>query len=73
MGVRGLGIKGINEAFEMFREDATYTIISAFRKEAKLIYESKNMKPEDKRKALDSAHTAMLNIARAYYGKKPLE
>jgi hypothetical protein len=82
-GLRGEGVKGLNQAFNISRAlqgderimfaEMTAKILSSLRKKSFDIRKDPDMEPEEKRKQLDATYLGMINAARIYFGKKGLK
>jgi hypothetical protein len=71
IGIRGKGIRTeIPLQLQKYRKTAT--ALSTVRKMVNVVYESKELKPEEKREALDNLYLAMINLARSTMGQKPI-
>ena len=63
--------KGMSETLTVLRDTAG--ALSMLRKIADRIYKDQLLTPELKKRRLDITYYLMINLARAYYGKAPLE
>jgi hypothetical protein len=82
--MRGTGIEGVNTIYNVeqalddpdgpniLMAEMTAQILSADRKEANRIYKDRNLTPEQKRKQLDDIYFGMINTARGFFGKEPI-
>jgi hypothetical protein len=71
MAVRGTGIRtDLPPELAMYRQAAS--AMNVLRHMIDIAYESRDLTPEEKRQALDNYYEAMINVARATLGKKPM-
>ncbi|MCD6320373.1 MAG: hypothetical protein J7M03_06800, partial [Candidatus Desulfofervidaceae bacterium] len=71
-GIRGYGIKTATPQNLLYYRKVAKTL-STLRKQADIIYNSKNISPEKKREMLDNIYLSMINVARAALGKKEIK
>jgi len=71
-GIRGYGIKTATPPNLLYYRKVAKTL-SVLRKQADIIYNSKDLSPEKKREMLDNIYLSMINVARAALGKKEIK
>jgi len=71
-GIRGYEIKTATPPNLLYYRKVAKTL-STLRKQSDIIYNSKNISPEEKREMLDNIYLSMINVARAALGKKEIK